>query len=146
MNTSLKRILINKINKSQWWHATPYDPSAYKKRGKFLASTYQKADFYGRPNDIPEKVSISNPIYGTSEIGILKCLFPQEFKKLYSEVLREENGWYNRRIRLDSKMYKRAKKLGYDAIVLLAHNGIKYLKRNRKPHSIELNLLYPSNV
>ncbi len=141
MRASLKKILIDKVNKSKWWHVTPLDPNAYNKRGKFLASTYKHAEFYGRPNDIPEKVKILNPICGTSEIRILKHLFPKEFKKLYAGALKDGDGWYNRRISLDSKMYKKAKKLGYDAIVLLAYNGREYLKRNRKPHSIELNLI-----
>ena len=75
MKKSIKRVLIDKINKSEWWHVSPRDPNAYSKRGKFLASTYQQAEFYGRPNDIPEKVRISNPVYGFSEIEILKKLF-----------------------------------------------------------------------
>lgn len=55
-----------------------------------------------------------------------------------------ENGtspnWYEQRIALDRKMYLRAKKLGYDAIVLMTAHGKKDLQRNRKPRSIELNL------
>ncbi|MCX6789070.1 MAG: hypothetical protein NTZ42_00455 [Candidatus Gribaldobacteria bacterium] len=140
MKTKNKKILINKINNSLWWHVSPMDPNAYKKRGKFLASTYKQAEFYGRPNDIPEKIKISNPVYGTSEINILKILFPMDYKKLYSSVLGDHKDWYKRRIGLDSKMYQRAKGIGYDAIVLLGSNGNKYLMKNRKPHSIELNL------
>ena len=63
----LKKVLINKVNSSYWWHVTPRDPNAYKKRGKFLASTYTQAEFYGRPNIEPENVEISNPIFGFSE-------------------------------------------------------------------------------
>jgi hypothetical protein len=55
-----------------------------------------------------------------------------------------ENGtspnWYQKRIALDHKMYLRAKKLGYDAIVLMTPHGKKDLQRRRKPRSIELNL------
>jgi len=118
----------------------PKDLNAYKKRGKFFASTYKQAEFYGRPNDISEKVQISNPIYGTSEMNILKILFPKNYKKLYASVIDDRKDWYNRRIKLDSKMYQKAKNVGYDAIVLLGNNGEKYLMKNRKPNSIELNL------
>ena len=140
MKIKNKKILINKINQSLWWHVTPKDPKAYKKRGKFFASTYTQAEFYGRPNDFPEKVEIKNPVYGTSERKILKILFPTEYRSLMSGVEYDDKEWYDRRIKLDSKMYQKAKKLGYDAIVLLGNNGEQYLKKNKKPHSIELNL------
>ena len=138
MKKDIKSILIDKINKSVWWHVAPKDVSAYKKRGKFLASTYKQAEFYGRPNDVSEKVHINNPIYG-SEIEILKNLFPRNYEKPFS-IVGDDVGDYNSRINLDTKMFKKAKKMGYDAIVLLGSNGKKFLSRNRKPHSIELNL------
>lgn len=138
----INKTLIEKINQSEWWHVAPQDPNAYKKRGKFLSSTYRQAEFYGRPNDIPEKVSIANPVYGTSEIEILKKLFPGRYKKLFTHVLDDERkDWYQRRVGLDAKMCHRAKYLGYDSIVLLGALGRRYLRRNRKPPSIELNLL-----
>lgn len=157
MKINIKKLLIDKINKSEWWHVTPRDPQAYKKRGKFLASTYRMAEFYGRPNDIPDKVFIMNPIYGFSEKEILLQLFPrkhnnrllEEYKKMRSTdllasakyVYKHVENWYQKRIRLDAAMFKRAKSLGYDAIVLIAAVGRKELERNRKPRSIELNLL-----
>lgn len=138
----VKDILIKKVNNSCWWHVTPLDPDAYKKRGKFLASAYGQAEIYGRPNDSPEKVAISNPIYGFSEIEILKRLFPEKYKNLYSRVIKEEDkNWYNQRINLDARMFRKAKRLGHDAIVLLSPQGRDQLKRNRKPSSMELNLL-----
>lgn len=45
MSINIKEVLIDKINKSEWWHVTPADPEAYSKRGKFLSSTYQQAEF-----------------------------------------------------------------------------------------------------
>lgn len=139
---NIKNILIKKVNKSYWWHVTPADPDAYKKRGKFFASAYGQAEIYGRPNNSAEKATISNPVYGFSEIEILKRLFPKEYKKLYSRVIKEEDkNWYNQRINLDAKMFQRARKLGYDAIVLLPPQGRNQLERNRKPSSMELNLL-----
>lgn len=67
MEINIKEVLTDKINKSEWWHVPPTDPNAYSKRGKFLASAYQQAEFYERPNDIPDKVFVINPIYGFSE-------------------------------------------------------------------------------
>lgn len=137
----MKKILINKINSSEWWHVPPVDPCAYAKRGKFLASTYQQAHFYGRPNDTPERVKIYNPIYGFSEKEILKKLFPSMRNALLSEVLENGRDWYQRRIKLDARMFKKAKLLGYDAIVLMTPDGRKEIEKNRKPRSIELNLV-----
>lgn len=137
---STKETLIQKVNSAEWWHVPPRDKSAYTKRGKFFASTFLQAEFYGRPNDIPEKITIANPLYGTSEIEILKILFPETYKNNYDTVTKEDKNWYNTRIALDAKMYKRAKKIGYDAIVLLGNNGKRHLAKKRKPHSIELNL------
>ncbi|MDF1518256.1 MAG: hypothetical protein P1P79_09945 [Lutibacter sp.] len=66
----MKDILIEKINKSDWWHVSPKDSDSYKKRGKFLASTYQQAEFYGKPNNKPEtvkKIISNNPLIKTNE-------------------------------------------------------------------------------
>lgn len=140
MARSIKDNLVEIINRSLWWHVHPADLGSYKKRGKFLASTYQQAEFYGRPNDNPEKVAVNNPLYGFSEVQILKKLFPKEYGKLYQGVLKEDNGWYKRRINLDRKIYMKARRKGYDAIVLLGVSAKKYLIKNIKPRSIELNL------
>src|SRR3989344_395935 len=135
--------LIQKINQSFWWHVPPRDPGAYKKRGKFLASTYLQAEFYGKPNDELERVKINNPVFVFSEKEILNKLFGAEkAKNLLSAVLCEEENWYQKRIDLDQKIHKRAKELRYDAIVLLTNNGKKELKKQRKPSSIELNLVF----
>ena len=137
----LKNILIEKINKSDWWHVIPADPNAYKKRGKFLASTYLQASFYGKPQNNPEKILIKNPLCGSSESEILKELFPSKYRELYKQVLDEGNGWYKRRIGLDSKISRMTERKGYDAIVLIGSDGKNSLEKNRKPKSIELNLL-----
>lgn len=138
----LRKILIDKINNSYWWHVPPRDPDAYKKRGKFLASTYAQAEFYGRPNIEPEKVKITKPIFDFSEDGILRQLFYKRYKKLsLSEDAIDEPDSYEKRIEVDKKMCERARKNGYDAIVLLTRAGKLCLERNRKPNSVELNLL-----
>ena len=141
----MRDLLIKKVNKSDWWHVPPRDPKAYEKRGKFLASTYLQAEFYGRPNIEPEQVCISNPLYGFSELEILKKLFGSAGRKYLDEVIKEEEeeeeDWYNKRIELDSKMFFAAKSQGYDAIILMTETGRKALQKGRKPNSIELNLV-----
>jgi hypothetical protein len=78
-------------------------------------------------------VSVRNPVYGFSEMEILEKLFTSEqIAKFGLDDM--ENGagpnWYEKRIALDHKMYSRAKKLGYDAIVLMTPQGRKDLLRN----------------
>lgn len=45
--------LVASVNRKSWWHVPPVDPDAYLKRGKFLASSFEAAEFYGRPLDEP---------------------------------------------------------------------------------------------
>lgn len=142
----MRNILIKKINNSDWWHVTPSDPRAYKKRGKFFASTFTQAEFYGRPNDIPEKVSIQNPVFGFSEWEILAKLFNKEKARKYLALLSDDDthdpDWYKNRIDLDARMHNRARELGYDAIALMNSAGKKALLRRQKPNSIELNVIF----
>lgn len=141
--SKIKDILIEKINKSDWWHVPPSDKFAYQKRGKFLASTYHQAEFYGRPNFYPEKVRIGNPVFGFSEFEILKALFVQTAEATsLKEIDFDDDNFYEKRIVLDTAMFRKAKLLGYDAIVLISKSGKKSLMQNKKPNSIELNLLY----
>lgn len=138
----MKNILIEKINKSNWWHVIPEDPNAYKKRGQFLASTFRQAEFYGRPIDRPINVNIKNPVFGFSELEILEQLFfEKEAKKYLNEVL-QSISYYRDRINLDQKMHNQAKKLGFDSIILMTNLGKKSLQNNRKPNSVELNLIF----
>jgi len=141
-NHTLKDVLIQKINAGDWWHVTPQCPDAYKKRGKFLASTYLQAEFYGRPKLEPERVEIKNPIFGFSEKEILKQLFGATGANLFEAINNAEKDVYRKRIALDAKMHKKAKLLGYDSIVLMTAQGKIALRKNRKPNSIELNLMY----
>ncbi len=138
----IKDILIEKVNKSDWWHVLPGDEFAYKKRGKFLASTYHQAEFYGRPNINPEKVKISNPVFGFSEREILKILFGPTSGVKMLKNLEDDNNFYKKRIALDAKIFEKAKLLRYDSVVLICKKGKKALMQNKKPNSIELNLLH----
>lgn len=64
MNRPFYEKLVAHVNRKNWWHVPPQDPKAYRKRGKFLASTYREAEFWGRPLDEPQKASISRPLVG----------------------------------------------------------------------------------
>lgn len=141
MKKALRNLLIRKINASEWWHVKPSDPKAYDERGKFLASTYLQAEFYGKPNLGSECVHILNPVVGCSEYEILRQLFGMRAKALFQSVTEERGDWYRRRVRLDGLMYHKAKELGFDSIVLISDSGKRELQVGRKPGSIELNLL-----
>ncbi len=138
---NIRDILIEKINNSYWWHVPPRDPEAYKKRGKFLASTFLQAEFYGRPNDEPEKVNVKNPIFGFSELEILEKLFGKRKRKGYLKQILNAKNFYEARIDLDAKIYEKAKEFNFDAVVLMTQQGGKVLLKGRKPSSIELNLI-----
>lgn len=142
----IKDILIQILNRSNWWHVPPRDPKAYQKRGKFLASTYSQAAFYGRPNDNSERVTVKNPVFGFSEADILEQLFEKQdldaLLALCVELTNADNpDVYQKRIELDARMYARAKQLKFDAIVLMSGSGKTALSKSRKPSSIELNLI-----
>jgi hypothetical protein len=47
-NSVINRIVAH-VNRKAWWHVPPQDPMAYSKRGKFFASSFAEAEFYGRP-------------------------------------------------------------------------------------------------
>lgn len=139
----MKKILIEKVNRSKWWHVKPKDKNAYKKRGKFLASTFRQAEFYGRPNNGFEQVEIKNPVFGFSELEILKKLFDNKIAKIELEKINvDDDNFYKNRITLDSKIHNKAKELGFDSIILMTEQGKKSLKNGRKPNSIELNLIF----
>lgn len=57
MSDAREAKLIAHINRKSWWHVPPRDPRAYERRGKFYASSFREAEFYGRPLDDPERVS-----------------------------------------------------------------------------------------
>ena len=137
----MKDLLISKINQSKWWHVPPRDSHSYEKRGKFLASTYLQAEFYGKPSIEPMKVRINNPVFGFSEREIIQKLFGSSWQKYLNGLLKLDADFYEKRIELDRKMYIEAKSLGFDAIVLLTKASKKALQKGRKPNSIELNLL-----
>jgi hypothetical protein len=136
--------LIQRINRKDWWHVTPVDPKSYSKRGKFLASTYREAEFWGRPNDTPERVAIQNPLIGDNET-IERTLLGQYKSGSWSDIdeeIKAGKPFGQRQFELDARLYRAGRAKGYDAIVLLSpSNFAKFKAEGRIPLSIELNLL-----
>ncbi len=125
--------LIAHINRRDWWHVPPRDPKAYRKRGKFLASSFKEAEFWGRPLDEPQKVAVSRPLVG-DERAIEKSLFGRRVSRGNIEM---EERWG-----LDARMKRAALSRGYDSIVLMAPKAFVQFKATGKlPRSIELNIL-----
>jgi hypothetical protein len=134
-STSLQR-LIAFVNRKLWWHVPPRDPEAYRKRGKFLASSYREAEFWGRPPMDPISVSISNPLIGDEKF-IERTLFRC---RVSSENFRAEQRW-----KLDARMKRKALALGYDSILLMAPRGFaEFRSKGKPPRSMELNILKPA--
>ena len=134
---NLSKTLVDKVikhvNRKNWWHVPPGDPRAYEKRGKFLASSFAEAEFWGRPLDTPLKIQISRPLVG-DETTIEKWLFG---RRISSDDMSIERHWA-----LDAKMKKAALTKGYDSIVLMAPRAFWEFKKNGKlPRSVELNIL-----
>jgi len=121
------------INRKSWWHVPPRDPRAYQKRGKFLASTFREAEFYGRPDDNPERVVIASPLVGDNE-AIERTLI--------GRVESNPKITVQKRFALDAKLRRAALRKGFDSIVQLTPMGFHALKNKGKlPRSIELNVL-----
>lgn len=131
--------MISHINKKDWWHVLPLDPLAYFERGKFFSSSFREAEFYGRPLDNPDHVTISNPLPG-DEATIEAALFakPINHPELGSP------GSTEFQLELDARMKQIALSKGYDSIVLMtAKEFLAYKRQGKMPRSIELNILKP---
>jgi hypothetical protein len=132
--------LIARINRKAWWHVPPEDPRAYKKRGKWYASSFEEAEFYGRPLDIPDRVQISNPLVGDRGT-VERHLFGKPVSEARLAGL-EGGRWIRAKLALDAEIRRTARRRGYDAIVFMSQVAYQRLRREGKvPRSIELNLL-----
>ena len=132
MNQALYERFVAHLNRKQWWHVPPVNPDAYKMRGKFFASSFAEAEFYGRPLDEPQKVRIAKPLVG-DENGIARMLRipPQHDRMSLEQIAAHDAKWRNA-----------ALKKGYDAIVLMSPQSFAEWKANGKiPRSLELNVL-----
>ncbi len=124
--------LVSHVNHRQWWHVPPRDVAAYRKRGKFFASSFAEAEFYGRPLDEPQRAAIKRPLVG-DEKTIAKVLHvpPQHEGMNLEEIAAHDARWRTAAL---------AK--GYDSIVLMAPKAFAKFKTNGKPpRSLELNIL-----
>lgn len=125
--------LIRHINRKLWWHVPPMDPRAYEKRGKFLASSFREAEFYGRPHDVPERVEIAAPAIGDERYIELE---------LIGRVESSPNMSVPKRLALDARLRRAALRKGFDSIVLLTPKAFQALRRKGAiPRSIELNVV-----
>lgn len=125
--------LVNYINRKYWWHVTPVDRLGYQKRGKFFSSTYTRAEFYGRPNDEPERVSIKKPLVGDANTVEIRLL---------GKVKGFDGMSIQRRLALDARMKRIALRKGYDSIIVFAETGLKRFRKEGKiPRNIELNVV-----
>jgi hypothetical protein len=116
----------------------PADPTAYKKRGKFFASSFHEAEFYGRPNDTPERVAVAKPFI---------CDNHSIEKELLGNIESYEGMSIDEIAKIDAKLRKEAMKKGFDSIVLLSETGLRYFTKTGKiPRSIELNMLEPTTA
>jgi hypothetical protein len=130
--------LIAHVNRKKWWHVPPRDRSAYYKRGKFLASTFREAEFWGRPLDEPQKVRIVSPLIGDEQF-IEKELFGRQ---LSAEGMRLKDRWS-----LDARIKRAALAGGYDSVVLMTPKAfVEFRKTGKIPRSVELNLVHASDT
>jgi hypothetical protein len=125
--------LIAHINRKVWWHVPPADSRAYQKRGKFFASTFREAEFYGRPKDEAERVCITAPLIGDNDAIE---------RKLLGKVESQPEITVRKRLSLDAELRRAAVRKGFDSIVLLTPRDMEALKKKGKmPRSIELNVV-----
>ena len=138
MNKALYDKLVAHVNRKSWWHLPPMDPNAYAKRGKFLASTYAEAAFYGifgAGKPLEQRATIAKPLVG-DEKGIASVLgIPPQYDGMTLEQMAAH----------DAKWRNAALKKGFDAIVLMAPVAFAEWKKSGKiPRSLELNVLQVS--
>ncbi len=128
---ALGRIVAH-VNRKKWWHVPPRDAAAHKKRGKFLASSFREAEFYGRPLDIPERVTIARPLVGDEPtIARVLGIPPQNQSMSLEQIAAHDAAWR-----------KAALAKGFDSIVLMSPTAFAKFKCDGKPpRSLELNIL-----
>jgi len=133
LRSDLYNRVVSHINRKAWWHVPPIDPEGYKKRGKFLSSSFARAEFWGRPLDEPQRAKVIKPLVG-DESTIER--------KLFGRRVSNENITIEQRFNLDARMRKKALAKGYDSILLLAPTTFARLKDTGEiPRSLELNIL-----
>lgn len=133
MRGALYERVVAHVNRKSWWHVPPIDPNAYRKRGKFLASSFGEAEFWGRPLDDPQRVTIAMPLVG-DEATIERTLF--------GNCVSTGELTIDQRFKLDARMKRAALKKGYDSILLMARKSyVRYKSTGKFPRSLELNIM-----
>lgn len=133
MRREFYRRLVVHINRKAWWHVPPADPGAYRKRGKFLASSFREAQFYGRPLDEPQRVRVTRPLVG-DEKSIAKRLNlrPQDQDMTLDEIAAHDAKWKTAALRK-----------GFDSIVvMLPKSFVEFKACGKVPRSLELNIFF----
>lgn len=131
--------LVAYVNKKDWWHVPPLDPTAYQKRGKFLTSSFSEAELYGRPLDEPQRVKIENPLIGDQD-AVCRILFG----KIISVPEPEEQNFLKQRLALDARMKRAAAEQGYDSIATMHPSTFAIFRQTGKTsRRIELNVFNP---
>jgi lambda repressor-like predicted transcriptional regulator len=64
MEREFYRRLVAHLNRKKWWHVPPRDVGGYRKRGMFLASSFNESEFWGLPVDEHQKVVLARPLVG----------------------------------------------------------------------------------
>ncbi len=135
MNT---KSLTKRINRKNWWHVQPLDPSAYNKRGKFYSSSFEEAEFYGRPGE-PERVAVERPLSGDETYIEMTLL--GECPSVELNDLQRGEAVVTARFALDQRLREAALAQGYDCIALMTPRAWrKFLEEGMLPRSIELNV------
>jgi hypothetical protein len=133
MKRTFYQRIIEHVNRKSWWHVPPQDASAYAKRGKFFASSFAQAEFYGRPLDEPQQVVIERPLVGDERAIARKLGIPAQREGMTLEEI----------ARHDARWRKAALAKGFDSIVLMAPAAfISFKNTGKLPRSLELNLLH----
>jgi hypothetical protein len=133
MKTAMYERIVAHVNRKLWWHVPALDPNAYCSRGKFLASSFGEAEFWGRPLNDPQKVTVKALLVG-DEATIEK--------KLFGRRVSTEELTIDQRFKLDARMKRAALAKGYDSILLMARRTFcTFISTGKIPRSLELNIL-----
>ena len=129
--------LINRVNRKAWWRTCMPNKKAIRDRGLFFASSFEEAEFYGRPLDTPFRVRIENPIIGH---------FDHIQKQLLCNTV-EFNDTITGIFVHDKLLKERAQQQGFDSIIVISESSHKkYCLENRLPRSMELNVFAQSQL
>lgn len=136
-DTNTRKKLIQRVNRKTWWRTCLPSKKAIHDRGLFFASSFEEAEFYGRPLDTPFRVRIKNPIIGHF------CHIQKQLLGNTVELDDTISGIFTH----DGLLKERAQQQGFDSIIVISESGHKkYCLENRLPRSMELNVFERSQL